>query len=152
MHFCDTGKACNSCVPSPLSSSPYLLVIFKINRILEKTFSESTDISPCPLFVIFGVPLNYPEITKKKLKVLSFATLITHKCILLQWKLSKPPADWSWQTDVMLFLKLEKVEFSLRETTKKFNLAWQPIRSYFVKVSIVPVAYECTYSSFCIQM
>lgn len=48
--------------------------------------------------------------------------------MLLHWKWPKPPADQSWQPDLMSLLKLEKITFSLRGSTGKFFPAWQQLR------------------------
>jgi hypothetical protein len=143
--FPGTSDACNRCafVPSDLAHTFWLcskLTGFWKNffKIISKVLD--IDITPCPLIAIFGVPLNYSEFSKRKLNVLAFASLIARRCILLHWKSPKPPSDKSWETDLMSFLKLEKIKFSLRGSSGKFYTTWQPLLSYFDNVAMTPTS------------
>lgn len=134
-YFPGTSEACNRCasVPSHLAHTFWScskLIGFWKN--FFKVMSEvlEIEIEPCPLIAIFGVPLNYPKFSIQKLNVLSFASLIARRCILLHWKSPIAPGQHAWITDVMSFLKLEKIKFSLRGSTEKFYITWQPFLSY----------------------
>ena len=141
--FPSTSDACNRCafVPSDLAHTFWScskLTGFWKNFFKIISDALDTDITPCPFIAIFGVPLNHSQFSKQKLNVLAFASLIARRCILLHWKSPKPPADKSWETDLMSFLKLEKIKFSLRGSTGKFYTTWQPLLSYFDNVATTP--------------
>lgn len=85
-YFPDASEAYNRCA----STAAHLahLLVRKNFFFFFKVVSEvlDTDITPCPLTDFFGVPLNYPNFTKWKLNVLSFAPLVACRRILLQGK------------------------------------------------------------------
>ncbi len=59
--------------------------------------------------------------------------LLAHRRILLDWKLSKLPSGSLWLSDDIMFLKLEKIKYSLRGSIKHFYSVWPPVFSYFEK-------------------
>lgn len=65
----------------------------------------------------------------QKLNVLSVASLIARRCILLHWKSLMAPAQHSWITDVMW----KNTFFSQRFNWEVLTL-WQSFLSYFDKV------------------
>ena len=56
----------------------------------------------------------------KKANIVAFTSLIARLWILLGWKSQAPPSVGLWLKDIMGFLKLEKIEFSVRGSTAKF--------------------------------
>ena len=138
--FSGSSEACNRCAFVPADLAHTFWSCSRLTGFWKSFFKIMSEvlgvaITPCPLIAIFGVPSNYPEFRKQGLNVLAFASLIARRRILLHWKLPKPPAEQSWQTDLMSFLKLEKIKFSLRGSTGKFYTTWQPLISYFDNVA-----------------
>ena len=93
--------------------------------------SEALNISiePNPLIAIFGTPSE--TVTRAQSDVIAFTSLLARRRILLGWKSTTPPSLARWLEDVMLFLKLEKIKFTLRGSMKNFYLRWQPFITYF---------------------
>lgn len=98
-----------------------------------KTLSDALNIpiEPSPFTAIFGVPLDPDTVTKAQSDVIAFTSLLARRRILLGWKSPTPPSIARWLEDVMLFLKLEKIKFTLRGSMNKFYLRWQPIITHF---------------------
>ncbi len=111
----------------------YWTTIFKI---LSEAYSK--DIRPSFEMAVFGVPDQGTVMSKNCQDSCAFACLLARRRILLDWKSSKPPLVSLWLSDVMLFLKLEKIKYSLRGSTKRFYSAWTPIISYFEKGVTLP--------------
>lgn len=126
----------------PISLNSYCLVMFKVDRILEKLFQNYVRGTWCSALSIYCYFWDSSGLlfSKQKLNVLAFASLIALRCILLHWKSPKPPSELSWQTDLMLFLKLEKIKFSLRGSTDEFYTTWKPFLTYFDKTPTVSVS------------
>ena len=142
--FPGSSGACNRCAFVPADLAHTFWSCSKLTGFWKSFFKIMSEvlgvaITPCPLIAIFGVPSNYSEFSKQTLNGLAFAPLIVCRRILLHWKLPKPPGEQSGQTDLMSFLKLEKIKFSLRESTEKFYTTWQPLISYFDNVATTPM-------------
>ena len=58
--------------------------------------------------------------------------------ILLSWKSPTPPAFSAWLKDMMSFLQLEKIKFTLRGSSERFKKKWQPFVSYFNDLTVLP--------------
>ena len=70
-----------------------------------------------------------------KLKnVVAFATLLARRRILLEWKSEHSPKASAWMSDLMLFLKLEKIKYTVRGSTQKFHITWDPLILYFERL------------------
>lgn len=87
-----------------------------------KSLNNSLNIrlEPCPLISIFGVPRTSTSLTKKNSDVVAFASLIARRRILLHWKSPNAPPTTSWLRDLMSFLSLEKIKYSLRGSATNF--------------------------------
>jgi len=59
--------------------------------------------------------------------VVAFASLVARRRILLHWKSPNAPAATSWLSDLMSFLSLEKIKYSLRGSAANFYERWQPL-------------------------
>ncbi len=101
-----------------------------------RTISEILQIriSPSPHIAIFGGPEDINTMSKIKMNITAFTSLIARRRILLQWKSSLPPSFKSWIGDVMSFLKLEKIKLSLRGSSDRFYSHWKPLISYVDKL------------------
>lgn len=105
-----------------------------------KTLSEvlGIDIQPCPLIAIFGVPDETLAINRNQSDIIAFASLLARRRILLVWRSPTPPSVAAWLGEVMSFLKLEKIKFTLRGSIKRFYLKWQPFITYFESLEVLP--------------
>ncbi len=110
--------------------------IFTIFKILSEAYSK--DIRPSFEMAVFGVPEQGTVMSKNCQDACAFVCLLARRRILLDWKSSKPPLVSLWLSDVMLFLKLEKIKYSLRGSTKRFYSVWTPMISYFEKGVTLP--------------
>lgn len=91
-----------------------------------------TDTTPCPLTAFFGVPHNYPDFTKWKLNVLSFAPLVACRRVLLQGKSPIAQQNALGRMTWWHFWNWKKFNYSWG-STKKFHIAWQPVFSHLLK-------------------
>ena len=98
----------------------------------------SIQLEPSPHIAIFGVPTNFQLLTTKKSNILAFATLVARRRILLGWKSPTPPSVAMWLKDIMELLKLEKIKFTIRGSTKRFFSTWQPLITYFENLTALP--------------
>lgn len=95
-------------------------------------------IEPCVIVAIFGVPPDEVDAwTKKQCNIISFVTLLARRQILLNWKSNTPPTAARWLQDVMMFLHLEKIKFTIRRSDK-FLSVWGPLISYFDGLDTLP--------------
>lgn len=85
---------------------------------------------PSPLTSIFGVPEEFTCFTTKESNIIVFASLVARRHILLHWKDQKPPSPNSWLKDLMSFLYLQKIKYSIRGCSDNFNKTWDPILSF----------------------
>lgn len=105
-----------------------------------QTLSEAfhKDVQPSAEMAIFGVPGEGIAMANKIKDVFSFATLLARRRILLEWKSAHPPKPSVWLNDLMLFLRLEKIKYSIRGSTKKFHTTWDPLLFYFDRLKTLP--------------
>ena len=68
----------------------------------------------------------------------AFASLLARRRIVLKWKSPNPPKVSVWLSDLMLFLKLEKIKYFTRGSIKTFHKIWDPLISYFDRLNTLP--------------
>ena len=130
---CDRCRATNADLDHMFWSWSKLGEFWKsIFGILNVAFG--LDLQPSPLVAIFGVDA---AIATGKKCFIAFATLIARRRILLEWKSQLPPKASMWLSD-MMFLKIEKVKYFLRGSTKKLYKVWDPLLVYFDKLATLP--------------
>ncbi len=71
-----------------------------------------------PVTATFRVQGDDTVMPSKNEKVIVFATLIVPRRLLIDSKTSAPPEASMWLSDMMMFLKIEKIKFFLRGATK----------------------------------
>ncbi len=104
---------------------------------LNKAFD--LDLQPSPITAIFGVQGNGDLLMpRSKENVVAFATLMARRRILMGWKSPTPPKVSVWLSDMMMFLKIEKIKFFLRGSTTKFFKTWDPLLIYFDNLTTLP--------------
>ena len=131
----DTSEMCDRCSLSPANHTHMFFSCPKLGPFWSSfydTLSKALDrpVVPGPSISIFGVPEDFSSFTKKESSIIAFASLIARRRILLQWKDQKPPSSQSWLKDLMSFLYLEKIKYSIRGCSDKFNKIWDPIISF----------------------
>lgn len=85
---------------------------------------------PCPILALFGVPSDVYALNKPQCDFLAFCTLLARRLILLKWKDAIPPSHSQWVRSILLYMRLEKIKYTLRGSTSKFNEIWQPFLGY----------------------
>ena len=58
--------------------------------------------------------------------MIAFTTLLARHLILLNWKRPVPPSHTRWLKEIMFYLKLEKIKYTLRGVTDTFERVWRP--------------------------
>ena len=92
------------------------------------------EIQPTMETAIFGVLGSCVSVNSTQRDAFAFATLLARRRILLNWKSAYPPKVSHWLRDLLLFLELEKIKYSLRGSTKNFYTTWKPVLSHFEKL------------------
>ena len=83
------------------------------------------------LFIyLFGTPSEELILTKGQLNIMAYSALLARRLIQLNWKSDRPPSFGRWIGEVMHFLKIEKIRYTLQGSTAKFHAVWQPFISY----------------------
>lgn len=100
-------------------------VFHTLSRVLK------VKLEPNPLTALFGVMGGEKKLTTAKQRILSFASLLARRAILLRWKDTLPPTHAQWLEDIMSCLKLEKIRHSLQHSNEKFQKVWGPFLKEF---------------------
>ena len=93
----------------------------------------TTQFDPDPTCAFFGLA---PEEFCARLPsganvIIAFTTLLARRLILLRWKQRAPPSFSHWVKDVMYFLTLEKIKYTLRASSQTFDKVWRPFLDYY---------------------
>ena len=140
----DSDASCNRCHHTPANlthmfwSCPALVTYWSM---IFKTLSEAlnTDFQPNAAAAIFGITDRRHSIVRKSYKnILAFVTLLARRRILLHWKSKNPPKASLWMCDLMHFIQLEKIKYSLRGSRDKFYSTWDPVLKYIGKLKTIP--------------
>ena len=140
----NSDASCNRCHHTPANlthmfwSCPALVTYWSM---IFKTISEAlnTDFQPNAAVAIFGITDRRHSIVRKSYKnILAFVTLLARRRILLHWKSKNPPKASLWMCDLMHFIQLEKIKYSLRGSRDKFYSTWDPVLKYIGKLKTIP--------------
>ena len=141
--FPDHDAGCNRC-DYPQADLPHMFwACPKLGQFWCYVFNILTivlgiKLQPCPLLAIFGIPAKPILYSTKENDIIAFTTLLARRRILLAWKSPGPPSQSAWLKDVMFFLSLEKIKYTLRGCNDHFTRKWQPFISYFQDLSVLP--------------
>ena len=91
-----------------------------------------------PSVAIFGFSTERSPPPGVQSDILAFTSLLAGPRILLLWKSSKPPSVTSWLRDVIHFLKLEKIRFTMKGNTAAFYAKWNFFLLYFNALQVIP--------------
>ena len=139
----ELDDTCNRCKATNADLAHMFWTCSKLEEFWKSIFgilnvAFGLHLQPSPLMAIFGVRGNDTATATNKKNVIAFATLIARRRILLEWKSQLPPKASVWLSDMMMFLKIEKVKYFLRGSTEKFNKVWDPLLVYFDKLVTLP--------------
>lgn len=134
--FPTVTDSCDKCHTSPCNLTHMFYscpLVFSFWRRYFDIISEilATTVTISPHIAIFGCPEDYDRFTSKQLDILSFTSLLARRHLLLHWKSTKAPSSAQWLRDVLSFLKLEKIKYSLKGDSNKFYSIWQPFLTFF---------------------
>ncbi|KAF3840930.1 hypothetical protein F7725_006792 [Dissostichus mawsoni] len=102
------------------------------NKLLTDDSSHTTKIKAA-----WEAELDYNRYNSGQLDILAFTSLLARRLLLLHWKSKKAPSNAKWRSDVMSFLKLEKIKYSLRGGTSMFYTKWQPFLTFFQSLAFL---------------
>ena len=114
-------------------SCPYLKTFWAdIFQAYSKMFG--IDIPPNPICAIFGFTQETKSLKGRAYAVIAFPSLLARRQILLLWKEQTPPTFSRWMRDIMFFLKLEKIRYTLKGSIQSFERTWTPFMTYFERL------------------
>lgn len=126
---------CERCSQAPCNLAHMFWSCPRLTSFWESFFNTISkilkiDIHPSPHIAIFGRPPDGVTLTAMQTNVIAFASLIARRKILFLWKSAHPPLFKVWLTDVMFLLKLERIKFTLRGSSNRFDSHWRPLIEY----------------------
>lgn len=139
----EVENKCDKCHGSPCHLSHMFFLCPKLEGFWTGYFAIMSTVlgvtlQPCPLIAIFGIPDCSLSLNSTQKDIIAFTSLLVRRLLLLHWKSAKYPHISQWLKDVMFFLKLEKIKYTLRGCTAKFFHNWQPFISYFTSLEVLP--------------
>ncbi|KAM7402819.1 hypothetical protein PAMP_018030 [Pampus punctatissimus] len=135
----DVDPVCDRCKQDPADLLHMFWACPKLSSFWHQifgAFSEMLKVSvdASPLTALFGVLPQNTKINKQHRNMLAFCTLLARRLILTRWKDSQPPAYSHWIREVMTYVKLEKIRYSIQGSIKKFYVFWQPFLTFIGNV------------------
>lgn len=138
--FPEIDPSCDRCGLEPASvghmfwSCPRILNYW--NNIFQ-TLSEILyrPINADPLVAILGIIDSTIVKNSAEHNMISFVSLLARRLILLNWKQKTAPTHANLMADVMKYLEIEKITFSLKNQEGKFYRIWQPFIDHFKRHS-----------------
>ena len=83
----------------------------------------------------------------------AFSSLLAWRLLLLKWKSAKPPSHSQWEHNVMSFLKLEQLKYSLRGSSKgliRFGAHFYAISKKNLLLDSIHFVIACNVVVFCV--
>ena len=141
--FNDLDDRCERCNSAPANMTHMFWNCPKLTEFWSsicKTLNDAfkTKIKPSADMAIFGVLIDEHRLPIDKMNAFAFASLIARRNIVLHWKSPEPPKVSVWLTELMFFLKLEKVKYFTRGSTRQFHKTWDPMIEYFKNLKTFP--------------
>lgn len=126
-----TDPNCNRCHTGPAGLSHMFWTcpaLFEFWKSVFLSFSAITSVTilPSPLAGLFGVLPSDQKLPAHFVDLIAFLSLIARRAILMQWRSPHPPSHTKWIKDVLTFMKLEKIRYSLQNLNAKFSKIWLP--------------------------
>ena len=123
----NVADQCDRCQASPCNLSHMFFFCPKLSKFWTDYFMILTKVlgikvNMDPNIAIFGISVDSAKFNSTQSDVLAFTSLLARRRILLFWKSPKPPSVSLWLCDVMYFLRLEKIRFSVKGSLANFFL------------------------------
>lgn len=136
----DMDPICDRCRQDQATLAHAFWFCPKLNTFWQsifKTFSDVLEvpIEPSAFIAIFGVVSQETHLSRNGKNMIAFASLLARRLILLKWKEKFPPTFKAWVNDIMHHLTLEKIRYSTRGCTLKFDTIWQPFLTYIERMN-----------------
>lgn len=133
-------ETCGRCSQTPCNLTHMFWSCSKLDDYWRSFFKSISDIlgitvDPSPHIAIFGTSPDNLATSTTQNNIISFASLIARRKILLLWISSQPPSFKAWLHDTLFLLRLEKIKFTLRGRSDRFYIHWRPLLQYFDKLS-----------------
>ncbi len=97
------------------------------------------DFQPKAAAAIFGITdRRHSTIWKRHKNIIAFTTLLACRRILLHGKSKFPIKESLWLSDLMQFIQLEKMRYSIRGWRDKFFSVWDPVLTDIGKLKALP--------------
>lgn len=134
---------CERCLAGPCDLSHMFYLCPRLHNFwnqysdtLSKALKIRVDLNP--YLAIFGLPVKTVLNDSTQSKILAFTSLIARRRILLNWKSPKAPSISQWFHDVLSFLKLEKINLSIKGNGENFEQKWGPFLEYGRSLQTLP--------------
>lgn len=100
----------------------------KLCTSISDTFSKifGKKLTPSPMIVLFVMAQTDTHFEMWETTMFAFCLLLARRPILLKWKDPVPPTYSHWVREVMHYIKLENIRYTIRGSTRKFCNVWQP--------------------------
>lgn len=137
----EVDPICNRCKQVPATLFHTFWSCSSLTSFWSSIFEAYSSISgvtidPCPFIGLFGVPSEALSLQNPLLNCIAYSSLLARRLILLNWKNDKPPSFGRWICDVIFFLKVEKIRYTLNGSTNNFYVIWQPFISYVEQLTM----------------
>ncbi|GCB74371.1 hypothetical protein scyTo_0003461 [Scyliorhinus torazame] len=134
--FQGVADECERCKRGPANLAHMFWGSEKLGRFWAGVFAVlarivEEEVDPDPLVAIFGVSEKPERMERRKANVLAFASLIARWRILLEWRLVSPPGVVAWLGHLYDFLRLEKIKYELRGSSRGFEERWETFVTMF---------------------
>uniref|UniRef100_A0A8C7ZH32 Reverse transcriptase domain-containing protein n=1 Tax=Oryzias sinensis TaxID=183150 RepID=A0A8C7ZH32_9TELE len=138
--FPDVDPLCIRCGQAPASLSHMFWGCSRLSNFwsdisltLSKILNQTVKLDP--LIGILGI--TDPQTFKKKSErsLIKFTCLVARRIILLNWKQIQPPTHIQWIRDILCFLNLEKIRYTLQGREDQFFNVWSTFIKEFGKNS-----------------
>ena len=139
--FTDVDPTCERCHLAPASLAHTLWFCPSLYGYWSKVFDilacvlEQT-ISPSPFIALFGVVPPTVPLSSYKADFVAFITLVARRLILLRWKSSNAPSFSCLIKDILYFMKMEKIRYSIKGSTRRFTKTWGYLSSYIEDLNL----------------
>lgn len=139
--FPDVDPTCERCHLAPASLAHTLWFCPNLHGYWSKVFEMLSSvleqtISPSPFIALFGVLPPTIPLSSYKADFVAFITLIARRLILLRWKSANAPSFNSLIKDILYFMKMEKIRYSIKGSTRRFTKTWGYLSDYIEDLNL----------------
>lgn len=129
---------CDRCRQAPATLYHTFWLCPELIPFWSSIFKSISDIfllklEPSPLVALFGLNLTNVSLSSLQSNALAFCLIIAKRIILLNWKNPSPPNYFHWMYDLLQFIQIEKIRYTIKDKAEDFYSIWQPFLLYFKK-------------------